>query len=50
MFRQCSNECQVDDFRRELCQLERVRNHCTLFAEVFGKLLHAFEQSVNPGG
>ena len=36
----------MDDFRRELCQLERMGNYRTLFAEVFGKLLHAFEQAV----
>ena len=43
MFRQCSNECQVDDFRRKLCQLERMGHHGTLFAEVFCKLLYALE-------
>ena len=36
----------MDDFRRELRQLERVGYHRTLFAEVLGKLLHAFEQTV----
>ena len=46
VLRQCSDECQMDDFRRELCQLERMGHHGTLFAEMLGKLLHAFEQSV----
>ena len=43
MFRQCSDECQVDDFRRKLCQLERMGYHCTLFTEMFGKLLYTLE-------
>ena len=46
MLRQCPDYCQMDDFRRELRQLERVGYHRTLFSEVLGKLLHAFEQTV----
>ena len=43
MLRQCPDECQVDYFRRKLCQLELMGHHCTLFAEMLGKLLYALE-------
>mgnify|MGYP003322753746 CR=1 FL=1 len=43
MLRQCSDECQVDYFRRKLCQLKRMGYHCTLFAE----MLHAQQSLVS---